>query len=288
MLAKTKFPFIKGEKNALVGETGERRAVGFEIEFYYDGISNAFKTWAKKNLGEDIDSVAALVNYLSSLQAHPLFMKVYKDGDNIEICTEPMTLEVMYEVKPIMDHLFLQFKVFQFLCMPYSNVDINLDYDFFSSQDWLNLFRFFIKNPEFLVYHSGRKQSAQDKADFRYFYKTYYSSSVPFVGKRTMAKHMHNFARTVEEKGNLESFAQCHMRFNRIEIKWFGNPFDYATMISYVELLMSIVNFKKESKSYKVEDYFDFLQENCLNYKFFFNKVKQNPFGYLHVPGLKS
>jgi hypothetical protein len=149
MLSKINVPFKKGSQGALVGELGEGKAIGFEMEFYYSGVSKAFSLWAKEHLGETIEDKSDFLTYLSKLQEHPLFLRVYLDGGNIEFCTEPMTLEVMYKIQPFMDHLFLQFKVFQFLCMPYSNVDINLDVDFFSEQDWLNLFRFCIKNPKF-------------------------------------------------------------------------------------------------------------------------------------------
>jgi hypothetical protein len=288
MLSKINVPFKKGSQGALVGELGEGKAIGFEMEFYYSGVSKAFSLWAKEHLGETIEDKSDFLTYLSKLQEHPLFLRVYLDGGNIEFCTEPMTLEVMYKIQPFMDHLFLQFKVFQFLCMPYSNVDINLDVDFFSEQDWLNLFRFCIKNPKFLVFFSGRVQEAQNKADMRYLLLHYQSKwGGGFFSRRMAAREMHNFARAVTEK-KYESFANVHCRLNRVEIKWFGNAFSYATIISYVEMLISIVNFKRESKSFKVDDYYTFLQQNALEYNYFFKRVKQEPFGYLNLPGISD
>lgn len=291
MLDKIKFPYKVGKRGALVGESGEGKAVGFEIEFYYEEVSLAFTLWARKYLGEEIIDLEDFTEYLSKLQDHPLFLKVYTDTNymgsqpNVEFVTEPMTLEVMYGIIPFMKHFFLQLKVFQFLCLPYSNVDLNFDLDFFEPSDWLNLFRFFIKNPTFLVYYSGRQQISQNKADFRSMYQSKYQFLGGFMAKRKMAKEMHNFARALENKDGFESFGNVYLRPTHIEIKWFGNPFDYEKIVSYVEMIISIVNFKRNDKSFRVEDYYIYLDSNCIKYSYFYQQVSRNAFGYLNLPG---
>lgn len=291
-LSKTKYPFEQVGHKVKKAESEMTPCIGFEIEFAFDGLSQYFIRNSERIFGVYIKDSDAFLQYLNKINRHPIFEYVYKDGDNFEFCTVPLTKEVIYDIEPLMSFLFLKLKTYHFYVRPLSNIDLNFDADYYSPSDWENLFKFFYRNNDFLIFFSYRRQKGQDNADFKSLTDHY--TNAPFGRRRKFIKDAREFRRNLEASiATTSSFCNVHARLgiseetNRvyvkcIEVKWFANPFNYKTILSYLEMIDCVVHFKRENKSNDIDDLYTFLSENCTKYKHFHVRVRDNPFGYLH------
>lgn len=248
--------------------------IGLEMEYYIGHFPLVIRQRIGKllTLRDHTASQEEVVNFFKEgIEAIPFVISFEEDDPNYEIITKPLPLRLWTKYEFLIQETLRRLELWHFRCNGYTNCDLNLDRDKVTAKDAANLVKFFYDNRLLLLNMSNRQQGDLDRADMEFLLPTK-------KDLRDCLKSYENYSKTTFVRSGV------HLHETRVEIKWFGSTFCFKDVLCSSELVLSAINFMKDSSDTSIKKYLAFLTENAIEYKNVYNKIREEPLLYLEFP----